>query len=83
MNQRITSPVQLRESRLAHFLFADPRASVSWLVVRLWVGYQWLNAGYHKVTDPNGGKGGRGVRRERQFESRAGSSGRVGRVDCA
>ena len=54
MNQRITSPVQLRESRLAHFLFADPRASVLWLVVRLWVGYQWINAGYHKVTDPNG-----------------------------
>jgi len=52
MSERITSPVQLRESRTAHFLFADPRASYLWLVVRLWVGWQWLEAGYGKVTNP-------------------------------
>lgn len=54
MSQRITSPVQLRELRLAHFLFADPRASILWLVVRVWVGYQWLEAGIGKVTNPKG-----------------------------
>jgi len=52
MSERITSPVQLRESRTAHFLFADPRASYLWLVVRIWVGWQWLEAGYGKVTNP-------------------------------
>ncbi len=54
MSQRITSPVQLRELRLAHFLFADPRASILWLVVRIWVGYQWIEAGYGKISNPKG-----------------------------
>ena len=54
MSERITSPVQLRESKLAHLLFADPRASILWLVVRVWVGYQWLEAGWGKVTNPAG-----------------------------
>ena len=52
MSAQITSPVQLRESRTAHFLFADPRASYLWLVVRIWVGLQWIEAGYGKVTNP-------------------------------
>jgi thiosulfate dehydrogenase [quinone] large subunit len=52
MSAHITSPVQLRESRTAHFLFADPRASYLWLVVRIWVGLQWIEAGYGKVTNP-------------------------------
>lgn len=54
MSERITSPAQLRESKLAHLLFADPRASILWLVVRIWVGYQWLEAGWGKVTNPAG-----------------------------
>lgn len=54
MSQRITSPVQLRELRLAHFLFADPRSSILWFVVRIWVGYQWIEAGYGKITNPKG-----------------------------
>lgn len=37
---------------LARFLFADPRAAWLWLLVRLWVGYKWIDAGLHKVTDP-------------------------------
>jgi thiosulfate dehydrogenase [quinone] large subunit len=37
---------------LARFLFADTRASWLWLLVRLWLGYQWIEAGWHKVTDP-------------------------------
>lgn len=48
---KITSPAQFRESKTAHFLFADPRASVLWLVVRIWLGLQWIEAGWHKVTD--------------------------------
>jgi thiosulfate dehydrogenase (quinone) large subunit len=35
----------------AHFLFHDLRSSPLWLVVRLYVGFAWLEAGWHKVTD--------------------------------
>jgi thiosulfate dehydrogenase (quinone) large subunit len=35
--------------RLADWLYRSNEASVLWLVVRLWLGYQWLNAGYQKI----------------------------------
>jgi thiosulfate dehydrogenase [quinone] large subunit len=35
--------------RLADWLFRSSSASLIWLVVRLWLGYQWLNAGYQKI----------------------------------
>ncbi len=35
----------------AHFLFHDLRSAPLWLVVRLYVGFAWLEAGWHKVTD--------------------------------
>jgi thiosulfate dehydrogenase [quinone] large subunit len=35
--------------RFADWLFRSKAASVVWLVARLWLGYQWLNAGYQKV----------------------------------
>ncbi len=40
------------ESNLAHFLFADKRLSWFWLVVRLYVGWEWLHAGWLKVNNP-------------------------------
>jgi thiosulfate dehydrogenase [quinone] large subunit len=39
------------EPGAAHFLFHDLRSSPLWLVVRLYVGFAWLEAGFHKVTD--------------------------------
>lgn len=36
---------------LARFLFADTRLAPLWLVVRLYVGYAWFDAGWHKLTD--------------------------------
>lgn len=45
-NERVQDPP------FAHFLFADTRAAWFWLVVRLWLGWQWIEAGLHKVTDP-------------------------------
>jgi thiosulfate dehydrogenase [quinone] large subunit len=36
---------------LARFLFADTRMAVIWLLVRVYVGYSWLDAGWHKITD--------------------------------
>jgi thiosulfate dehydrogenase [quinone] large subunit len=41
----------------AHFLFHDLRSAPLWLVVRLYVGFAWLEAGFHKVTDPKWGYG--------------------------
>ena len=41
---------RLRDPRLARFLFDDTRASWIWLIVRLYLGWQWLHAGYEKLT---------------------------------
>ena len=37
---------------LARFLFDDTRFSVVWLVIRVLVGWEWLQAGWHKIGDP-------------------------------
>ncbi len=34
------------------FIFADVRMSWLWLVVRLYLGYEWLMAGYEKFINP-------------------------------
>jgi thiosulfate dehydrogenase (quinone) large subunit len=34
-------------------LFSDRRFSVIWLVVRLYLGYQWIEASLHKITSPD------------------------------
>lgn len=33
-------------------LFADPRLSWLWLVVRIWVGWEWIDASMHKISNP-------------------------------
>ncbi len=38
------------EPPIARFLFADTRMAWFWLLVRLYVGYQWLTAGLDKLT---------------------------------
>jgi thiosulfate dehydrogenase [quinone] large subunit len=35
--------------KVSDWLFRSNYASILWLVVRVWLGYQWLNAGYQKV----------------------------------
>ncbi len=37
---------------VARLLFGDTRSAFFWLFVRLWLGTQWIEAGWHKVTDP-------------------------------
>ena len=36
----------------ARFLFSDTRVAVLWLIARVYLGYQWLDAGLHKLSDP-------------------------------
>ncbi len=33
-------------------LFSSPKAGWLWLVLRVWLGWQWVEAGWHKVSDP-------------------------------
>jgi thiosulfate dehydrogenase [quinone] large subunit len=40
----------VEESPVAKFLFADTRLAWFWLLVRLYVGWQWLHAGWGKIT---------------------------------
>ncbi len=37
---------------LARFLFTDPRAALLWLPIRIWLGWQWVDAALHKVNNP-------------------------------
>src|SRR5579872_6600730 len=41
---------QIPEPPIARFLFADTRMAWLWLIVRLYVGYEWLTAGWEKMT---------------------------------
>lgn len=42
----------VQDPPLARFLFADTRASWLWLLVRLWLGYKWIDAASHKISNP-------------------------------
>ncbi|GCF06960.1 DoxX family protein [Dictyobacter arantiisoli] len=44
---------QIGEAPLASFIFADTRMAWFWLIVRLYVGYEWLSAGLEKMVGPN------------------------------
>ena len=43
---------QLREPGLLTTFFSDTRLSVVWLALRLFVGYEWIEASLHKITSP-------------------------------
>jgi len=43
--------VLIQDPPIAQFLFQNTRASVIWLIVRLYLAYSWLDAGWHKFND--------------------------------
>lgn len=46
-----SSPAELQEPPFARFLFADLRVMPwIWLVIRLYLGYEWVSAGWEKLT---------------------------------
>ena len=47
--------VTIEEPTFARWLFVSRQAAWIWLVVRVWLGYQWLHAGWEKVTGTSGG----------------------------
>lgn len=42
--------VHIEEPGFAKWLLAGTQAAWIWLVLRLWLGWQWTEAGWHKVT---------------------------------
>lgn len=49
-NVRPKAVTQVPEPPIARFLFADTRMAWLWLIVRVYVGWQWLVAGVDKLT---------------------------------
>jgi thiosulfate dehydrogenase (quinone) large subunit len=43
---------QVQEPALVRWLMNDPRAGWIWLPLRVWLGYQWIQASLHKITNP-------------------------------
>jgi thiosulfate dehydrogenase (quinone) large subunit len=39
----------IKDPNFVKFLFTDVRMSVLWLIARVWLGYQWWNAGIYKL----------------------------------
>lgn len=46
----MNNTIEIPEPKLSRFLFADARMAWLWLIVRVYVGYEWFMAGYDKVT---------------------------------
>ena len=42
----------IQDPPFARFIFSDKRVSWIWLILRVWLGAQWVEAASHKVTDP-------------------------------
>jgi thiosulfate dehydrogenase (quinone) large subunit len=41
---------QVQDPPIAQALFSDTRFAIIWLIIRLYTGYMWLEAGYAKLT---------------------------------
>jgi thiosulfate dehydrogenase (quinone) large subunit len=50
---------RIPEPNVTRFLFADTRMALVWLLIRLWLGYEWLHAAWGKWTE--GGWVGKGA----------------------
>ncbi len=42
----------IQDPPLVQKLFSDTRASLLWLPLRIWLGYQWIEAALHKISSP-------------------------------
>lgn len=45
--------VEIEGPAFARFLFGNSTAGLFWLPIRLFLGFSWLDAGWHKLTDPD------------------------------
>ncbi len=42
----------VQDSPIVQWLLSDPRAGWIWVLPRVWLGWQWLDASMHKLADP-------------------------------
>lgn len=49
MRQSSKSEIIIPENPVSHFLFTSTKSAWLWLLIRLYVGYAWLTAGWKKV----------------------------------
>jgi thiosulfate dehydrogenase [quinone] large subunit len=54
--------IEIEGPAFTRFLFGNSRAGLFWLPIRLYLGFSWLEAGYHKFTDPGWLDGGAALR---------------------
>ena len=52
MRNNAGSAARIPEPPFARFMFADSRFVVVWLLIRLYVGWEWLIAGWSKFNNP-------------------------------
>jgi thiosulfate dehydrogenase [quinone] large subunit len=57
-NEPQADEIEIQGPRFVRFLFHNSRAGLFWLPIRLFVGFAWLEAGWHKLTDPEWTQGG-------------------------
>lgn len=43
---------QIPEPKISKLFFADTRLSFIWFIIRLYVGWEWVSAGYEKIINP-------------------------------
>ncbi len=46
----MSKEINIPENPVSRFLFSSTKAGLIWLLVRLYLGYQWITAGWGKVT---------------------------------
>ncbi|HET7727467.1 MAG TPA: DoxX family membrane protein [Candidatus Limnocylindrales bacterium] len=54
--------VEVEGPAFARYLFSNSRAGLFWLPIRIFVGFAWLEAGWHKLTDAGWTGGGEALR---------------------
>jgi thiosulfate dehydrogenase [quinone] large subunit len=58
----VSDDVEVREPDFAQFLFSSARSAPLWLGARLFLGWQWLDTGWHKFNDDAWMDGGVAIR---------------------
>lgn len=51
-NQLLKKERVVKDPGIVNFLTTNPIASLLWLPLRIWVGWQWLEASLHKINNP-------------------------------
>jgi thiosulfate dehydrogenase (quinone) large subunit len=54
--------VEIEGPAFTTFLFSNTRAGLFWLPIRLFLGFSWIEAGYHKIAGPGWLDGGSALR---------------------